>query len=831
MRPVPFPLKVRRLRLGLGIEVGFCALPGKRIAMGFASGRRLAPVAVAEENRIRPVKKLQELVKGIGEVTLRSDGKGGQIAAIQDPFGSATPLGRLKEEGEKWGLEDVRIPLPKAAATSLSLPGALSTLFMGVYLPSILSGFPAYSPTSSVFYHFFTQNAGSAISNVLEDARACRNFSLVSSGLELVAALSIKESGVEEAFKGKGGMGSISSSFERDFWSFSSPAIGGEESLKKLGSFLTLAYFAGDSSPYPFGFWEFLDAMERCLEDPLSRSPFKKASIMAGFAASKAKEFGKGALDPDGEWVQRSAFFSAADAVPLPLPISYSVSFSSPPGKAALVLEVGASWRIPEFLAPHPLGRRRLLFLFSLSAARMLAAAAFGAARNVEEVDLFIESRDSSSQAARPRLLAKGSFSRGEFLSPGEPESAEEFFRDRFKGDMVRSPYFSPIFSDKDWMRPPFSAASNRKPPEFSWEEMPGKFAPALGTSFVADLSMDRSLVLYRAIGAFESIAELVRSGKMSKEEGEEKADSICRLIPDPEIVRAGSELSSLIRLDLSGKVFRPRLEGEIEGFLREAQRLAKEEGRLDEAARILERCALEAQEGFDSDPMAPARYFHSYLERIVYNRLLASSGEYTVLLPASLFAIHLELEELSSRQKDSRRALEHANWQVLHAPATPLAHLNQYKELSAAKDWEAARAAAMNMLGVSVEARQVAMAYRNLGYCSWVEEDLPLASALYRMAGVVDGKEEMIRTEGRLLEAMARSSHILLPSAQESLSLLKERSIPAYSELPAVKAARRAAEALVDCGLFLPASAVLNSLSTLPGASLEGRIASTLFF
>ena len=830
MKALPFPLRARRLPLGLGIGVGFCVLPGRKVAMGFASKGRLAPLAVAEGNVIRPVKKLKDLAKGIGDVTLGPDRHGGKIASIRDPFGSPVPVGQLRKEGGKWGLEDIRIPLPKTAVNSLSLPAALSTLFMGDYLPSVLSGFPVCSPTGSVLYHFFTQNAGSAISSVLEDAKACRDFSLASSGYEIATALAIKESGLKEAVEGD--LSLITSSCENDSWTFSSPLEGAEKALKKFESFMNLAYFAGDSSPYPFGFWEFLDAMEEGLEDPLSHSRFKEVPAMLDLASGMARRLKRGALDPDGEWVSRDAFLAAAGFAAFPMPVSYSISFASPQGKAALVLQAGASWRIPEFLAPHPLGRRRLLFLFSLAVAKTLCAAAFGAESRLEELDLFIETREGSQSSDRPLLLAKGSFSREEFLRPEEGEGAEEFFKARFKGDLARSPYFSPIPSEREWARPPFASSIRRKPPEFNWEEVPRKFIPALGTSFIADLSADRQLVLMRAMGALQSISDLARAGKMGKEEAEERLASICRLIPDPEISRVGSELSACIASGLpEGGVYIPRLQGRLEALRREARRILEEEGRIGEAARLLERGVLEAEEGFDKDPMAPSRYFHSYLERVVYNRLRASTGEYTVLLPSGLFAAHLELEELFSRQKDPR-ALEHANWQVIHAPATPLAHLNQYKEFSAAKDWVAARAAAMNMLEVSVEAKEVAIAYRNLGYCFWMEGDIPLASALYRMAESVNGKDEMIRAEGRLLEAAARSSHILLPTLEESKLLLKGQSIPDdYRYLPAIGAAREAAEALVDCGLFLPAAAVLNSLATLPEGATASAMASTLFF
>lgn len=92
-------------------------------------------------------------------VTLKPDGRGGAVAQIPDSFGNFLPLGRAKREGKRWGLEGIRLPLPKSALTSLSFPAFLSTLFMGEYLPSLLCSFPLVSPEESVPYHFLTQLA------------------------------------------------------------------------------------------------------------------------------------------------------------------------------------------------------------------------------------------------------------------------------------------------------------------------------------------------------------------------------------------------------------------------------------------------------------------------------------------------------------------------------------------------------------------------------------------------------------------------------------------------------------------------------------------------
>ena len=830
MKKAPFPLRVRALPLGLGIGVGYCVLPGKKIAMGFAKGSRILPLALAEGNQIRPLPKLKKgFVKRIEALTLRPDGQGGQIAEVPDSFGNFLTLGRVKKEGGKWGIEGLRLPLPKCALSSLSAPAALGTLFMGAYLPALLSGFPLLSPESSTLYHFLTQSPGSAILSMREEMKACRAFGLSSCGFEEAAYFSLMDAGLRKAFSSKESLDSISLSLKNGYWAFSSSIEENKEIMEDLGARLDLCRFAAGLAPFPLDFWKFLDVMEGALKDPFSASSFREVSKLADFASARALEASDSSPEPKGEWDCRKVFFSVADSLRLPMPVKYNILLSSPPGAAALILNVGSAERIPKFLVPHPLGRRYLLFLFSLAVARALCAVAFGMDSAIRKVELFIESGPSWPRAAKRAFLAKGSFEREAFLKQGAEEDAESFFAARFAGQTVKGPYFSPFFSSPSWRRPPFAAPRHSQIPESSWEEIPRKFAPALGTSFVADLSIERKGILWKACRTFASLASLVEGGKMSKAQAVEKVESICQLMPDPELKKAGGLAASLIRQGAPIAGFDFSIEEEIKAAQEEADSLLSDKFAGASGVRLLEEKVKKAERGFDLFPLAPARYFNTYAERVIYNKLLSSGGEYTVLLPNSLFAAHVALEEMISKQ-GGEGALEQANWQVLHAPATPLSHLNQYKELSRLRDWEASEAAARNMLEVAVEGKHIAMAYRNVGYCYWMRGALDVAAACYRMAFALDSSEEAIRTESWVLEKVARSSHFLLPTPQEALGLLKERSIPIYPDLPGVQVAKGAAEALVDYGLFVPAEGILKSLSTLPDGALLSRIASSLF-
>lgn len=72
----------------------------------------------------------------------------------------------------------------------------------------------------------------------------------------------------------------------------------------------------------------------------------------------------------------------------------------------------------------------------------------------------------------------------------------------------------------------------------------------------------------------------------------------------------------------------------------------------------------------FAENPGVP-RYFNSYAERVIYNRMFATEGERTVLIPDNLFYMHMELADLLAQVKGVDAALPHLNAMVRYAPHT----------------------------------------------------------------------------------------------------------------------------------------------------------------
>ena len=83
-----------------------------------------------------------------------------------------------------------------------------------------------------------------------------------------------------------------------------------------------------------------------------------------------------------------------------------------------------------------------------------------------------------------------------------------------------------------------------------------------------------------------------------------------------------------------------------------------------------MERVIGELDEMFESDGVVP-RYFTSYTDRVVYNRLFAMPDERIALVPDALFQAHLDMGEVLFRYDRGEEAMAHLNTLVRYAPAT----------------------------------------------------------------------------------------------------------------------------------------------------------------
>ena len=150
--------------------------------------------------------------------------------------------------------------------------------------------------------------------------------------------------------------------------------------------------------------------------------------------------------------------------------------------------------------------------------------------------------------------------------------------------------------------------------------------------------------------------------------------------------------------------------------------------GAVDEAVAVEENAAARLDEVFAAASGVP-RYFNSYAERVIYNRLFAQPDERTVLIPDNLFYTHLELADLLNHVGRHEEAADHLNELVSYAPAYPLTHIRLAIHLAHSGDWESVHAACANALQVALDGEDAGFAYYRMAYAAWMRDDFPLAT------------------------------------------------------------------------------------------------------
>ena len=156
--------------------------------------------------------------------------------------------------------------------------------------------------------------------------------------------------------------------------------------------------------------------------------------------------------------------------------------------------------------------------------------------------------------------------------------------------------------------------------------------------------------------------------------------------------------------------------------------------GQADQAIEAAEAAVAHLDQVYAAGHGVP-RYFNSYAERVVYNRLFATLDERTVLIPDNLFYAHMELADVLSQIKGAEAAIPHLNRMVAYAPAYPLSHLKLAIQLARNEDWDSARAACLNALRVALDRDDAAFAYYRFAYAEWMLDRFDTAAAAYIMS------------------------------------------------------------------------------------------------
>ena len=346
-----------------------------------------------------------------------------------------------------------------------------------------------------------------------------------------------------------------------------------------------------------------------------------------------------------------------------------------------------------------------------------------------------------------------------------------------------------------------FAPHGAQEEPEFSDTIFDNNQEEILGTYYSQGLSIQREDLLQQAVTDFHHIASepIPTTAEKARE-----AMRIIDSIGDPELSKRSDDVTKA----LIDEAPIPELSFTVSQDIHSMRIRAHEqfmEGDLKQAIEDYEENIARFDAMFSVGNTVP-RYFNSYAERVVYNRLFATQDEHTLLIPDGLFYAHMEIADLLSQLHQNDAALKHLNTMVSYAPTYALSHLRLAAALCQQEDWTSAIAACLNALRVSFDKDDAAFAYYRLAYAAWMQDRFALAAGAYRMADyLAPGRIEPLSVElEELLSRMQSQCYKAPRNMDEVRQIFQQEDIPVWPNIEANHIIGKAAKLTVDDGMFV---------------------------
>ena len=422
------------------------------------------------------------------------------------------------------------------------------------------------------------------------------------------------------------------------------------------------------------------------------------------------------------------------------------------------------------------------------------------------------------------RNLVTVTFTRGEFMERlgecglSDPTGTYRMFDAEMDVDGLGA--LKPVDAALNLRDSRFSPAGSQEEPELSDVTFDHDTAQLFGCRDMSGLSIQRVDLLQRAVGEFHRIAQdpLLESVAKAKQ-----AMDIINAIADPELTALAPQVTSALIDGKDTPDFSFRVADELDAERIKARDLLFS-GQVDQSVELVEAALERMDQLFASNPGVP-RYFNSYAERVIYNRMFATEGERTVLIPDNLFYAHMELADVLAQVKGVKAALPHLNAMVRYAPAYPLSHLKLAVQLARSEDWDPARAACLNALHVALDREDASFAYYRLAYAEWMCDHFDIAAAAYIMSEEI-APARIAMLEGELQELIGRAQSQCIPvptNVSEAMHVLTQAGLPVWPNTQVASLVRKAARVCVDEGMFVPARTLSVAASRMDDEERDG--------
>ncbi len=456
----------------------------------------------------------------------------------------------------------------------------------------------------------------------------------------------------------------------------------------------------------------------------------------------------EGALQPDGEWAVRYGISQAIETLQVPYRLVARYRTNVADGNVAIEVDLTPAEAFPSSCFVDGLGivpttgdmRQRAVADYALRLGLLLAASAFRCSPRIRHVWV----AGIMETATRRTCYYCVDFDRWRFARVDLQDigDLQETYRS-----------FAPVLRYEDgWLRPVrqtfhleeerFCPTRRYMPVSLSSRRLEGQVATSLGTDHVSGLAIEeadgRTVVANAIMMRLTPDTDERATQKNVRTVMELAADD-----PDP-TVRTAAE--RVVRGLIDGSLHSDALSvGEefVRGdALNRANDRAKEllmQQRPAEAAQAVAPIidAIDASHCYDDSASVVYRYFNSYVERALYNRLSADDGDRrtVMLVPDAYYEAHLILSVTSMMEGDTDVAEMHARRLIDLAPLDGRSHLHLVKCLEMQGRNDEAIEQLCRMLEMAHEPIGMGLAYYRMAFFQWQRGNISAARACYQCA------------------------------------------------------------------------------------------------
>ena len=451
---------------------------------------------------------------------------------------------------------------------------------------------------------------------------------------------------------------------------------------------------------------------------------------------------------PDGEWAVRYGISEAIETMQLPYRLVARFRTNVADGNVAIEVNLTPAEVFPASCYVDGLGivgttgdmRQQASADYALRLAVLMAASAFRCSERIRHVWV----AGIVENAKRRTCYYSVDFDRYRFskLDLEDLGDLAETYR-----------AFAPMMRYEDgWLRPVkqgfhleeerFCPIRRYVPVSLSSRRLSGRTAESLGTDHVSGLSIEESDG--RALVANAIMMRLVPSSdERSTQKNVRAVLDLAADDPDPTVRTAAERVvHGLIDGTLDDDAYTVAEEFIRGDALTRANDRAKEllmRQDVPKAQRVLQPVidALDKAGVFDDSPTVIYRYFGSYVDRALYNRLWSGkdAGRTVMLVPDAYYEAHVLLSVTNMMQGDNDRALAHARRAVAMAPMDSRSRLHLVKCLENLNRDDEAIDELNALLEEAHDPMSLGAAYYRMAFFQWRRGNVEAAQACYHEA------------------------------------------------------------------------------------------------